>query len=91
MARNSRPTDGRRPKRRRVALKRHQKAERERRRLTKGIRGAKRMCRRKVRYSSEAAALLVATSTERKRGVELRTYRCPICGGWHLTSHTRGR
>ena len=42
-------------------------------------------CRRKISYDSEDDALHAALKAFAKRGVELRAYRCEICGGWHLT------
>lgn len=45
-----------------------------------------RMCRRKVRYATEGAALVVAI----QRDVGLRPYRCPLCAGWHLTKKRKG-
>ncbi len=43
-----------------------------------------RMCTRKRRYASQAAALeaVALLGLERVRSA----YRCPICGRWHLTS-----
>ena len=44
------------------------------------------MCRRKVRYLSEADALAVAARAH----VTLRPYRCELCRNFHLTSRTKG-
>jgi hypothetical protein len=44
------------------------------------------VCRRKVRYTSEADALAVAE----KASVALRPYRCTLCRHYHLTSRTKG-
>lgn len=46
-----------------------------------------RMCRRKVRWADEFAAVGFALGAlERYTGVRfLWTYRCPLCKGWHLT------
>jgi hypothetical protein len=44
------------------------------------------VCRRKVRYASEADALAVAE----KASVTLRPYRCALCRHYHLTSRTKG-
>lgn len=45
----------------------------------------------KVRYRDRIAALLAMASWQHKDGsrrtnTEARAYRCPDCGGWHLTS-----
>ena len=43
----------------------------------------------KIRYRDKLAAKIALASTGRKRGRardEQRTYRCPQCHGWHLTS-----
>lgn len=41
-----------------------------------------RMCGRKHRYMTELSAMRGGLNTY---GYILNTYRCPICGGWHLT------
>jgi hypothetical protein len=41
---------------------------------------------RKHRWPTEAKALQVAANSAKRRGDTLRTYRCPDCGDWHLTS-----
>jgi len=46
-------------------------------------------CARKVRYQSWYEAERYAAHYELLRDVRLRSYRCPRCGGWHLT-HERG-
>ena len=65
-------------------------AERDRKKRTSADREAsKRLkaCESKNRYSShdEARAAIAACEEHGTRG--LRTYRCPYCNGWHLTSH----
>lgn len=45
-----------------------------------------RICARKRRFESEAAALEVAE----KAPFPLRPYRCGLCRGHHLTSRTKG-
>ena len=42
----------------------------------------------KVRYRDRIAALMALASTARGSSsrAEVRAYRCPDCGGWHLTS-----
>lgn len=46
---------------------------------------------RKRRYRDEIAAKLALATIQRKDKArrsksERRAYRCPLCGGWHLTS-----
>jgi len=45
-------------------------------------------CRKKARYSSEAAAkaALNKINPSRKLGKPRRAYKCPNCGNWHLSS-----
>lgn len=50
----------------------------------------------KVRYRDEIAAKLALASAKwtdgsRRPKVESRTYRCPRCKGWHLTSEPNER
>ncbi len=48
----------------------------------------------KVRYRDQIAAGLALDTLRRedKPGhTEARAYRCPLCGGWHLTSQKRGQ
>lgn len=42
-------------------------------------------CERKKRYVSEADAKDAIRSCERHGSRGLHCYRCPYCGGWHLT------
>lgn len=46
-------------------------------------------CSSKNRYPNkhEAMEAIAACSAHGKSG--LQCYRCPYCGGWHLTSHPR--
>ena len=46
--------------------------------MSRAIIHAFRMCSRKVRYATAAAA--------DKAQPSMRHYHCPICGGWHATS-----
>jgi hypothetical protein len=47
-------------------------------------------CSRKVRYRDELAAKMALAETQRSDGdsgrAERRSYRCPRCDGYHLTS-----
>ena len=45
-------------------------------------------CSRKRRYATRGDATRKASFCETRRGVRLRPYLCPYCGGWHLT-HVR--
>jgi ribosomal protein L32 len=47
--------------------------------------GASRSCARKVRYKTEREARHIVEKRARAQGVSLRAYKCPTCGGWHLT------
>lgn len=49
-----------------------------------------RTCSRKNRYSSYYEASRKAIEIKRKRGVVLKVYECPFCGGYHLTHHKCG-
>ncbi len=44
----------------------------------------KKSCRDKKRYASRDAANRRAIELNRK-GVRVKPYNCPACGGWHLT------
>lgn len=47
---------------------------------------------RKVRYRDELAAMIALANTARpgrSAREEWRTYRCPLCKGWHLTSQPK--
>lgn len=45
------------------------------------------VCKRKLRFGSEAEALAAA----RKAELDLRHYRCDRCGVFHLTSRRKGK
>lgn len=54
--------------------------------------GAKeRSCDRKKRYASERAANHAASHYQLLGVGILRSYDCPHCGGWHLTSKPKHR
>lgn len=42
-------------------------------------------CYKKSRYSSEFKANEYVKKAKLERSIELRTYYCNICMGWHLT------
>lgn len=42
-------------------------------------------CESKARYASRAEAKATIAACERHGSPALYTYRCPYCGGWHLT------
>ena len=44
------------------------------------------MCGRKLRYQSRGDAFDRASRSVMHGSAPLRAYRCPYCGGWHLTS-----
>lgn len=48
-----------------------------------------RMCDGKKRYETEARAIRGALAYSRRSGGGVRTYLCPICHGWHLTTHSK--
>lgn len=92
MRRRKAMADGRRRARarRRHAVRRRARTERrERDKAVSASYGhaAHQACGRKNRYPSEGVAQTRAIAYEVLRGQELRVYRCPYCGGWHLTSH----
>lgn len=45
-------------------------------------------CQRKKRFNSDAAAQAALKKINPLRALAKpsRVYRCPVCGGWHLTS-----
>lgn len=45
------------------------------------------VCRRKLRFGSEAEALTAALMVD----LDLRHYRCDRCGSFHLTSRRKGK
>ena len=44
-------------------------------------------CASKMRYATRADAMDAIAACEEHGRRGLSTYRCPYCGGWHLTSH----
>lgn len=47
---------------------------------------AHKMCGCKLKYRSKGDALGRASKCVEHGSTPLRAYRCPYCGGWHLTS-----
>lgn len=81
----------RKRKRDKARKERRKQMERDRDRRTAAVADSDsekmRMCARKMRYSTKIDALMAASRVTLKKSVALRTYRCPICGGWHLTKY----
>ena len=50
---------------------------------------AHRMCWRKNQYASREAAKGAIDLAWTERGIELRTYQCPVCAKFHLTKGPR--
>lgn len=46
-----------------------------------------RMCDGKKRYETESEAIRGGLGYTRHSGGGVRVYFCPICKGWHLTTH----
>lgn len=46
----------------------------------------RRQCGHKVRFETQTGAVAAKIALQRKQPAEwnLRTYRCPRCGGWHF-------
>ena len=82
-----------RDRRRRLkyAKRRLLREDQKRRQWASGKRGPDAMaCSRKKRYGTMSEAERYAAKYELRRGVRLRIYRCPVCGGYHLT-HKRAK
>jgi hypothetical protein len=65
---------------------RHRK-ERNREAIRRCGQSGHRQCGKKARYDTRELAELVALKRSIASDTYLRVYRCPICGGWHIT-HT---
>jgi hypothetical protein len=46
-------------------------------------------CRKTIYNSQEEAMEMIRYLNENRTGKEIRTYQCPVCGFWHLTSKIR--
>lgn len=83
----------RRRKRDKARKERRKQLERDRERRAASVvddDGVKtRMCTRKIRYPTKIDALTAASRVTLRKSVALTTYKCPICGGWHLTKLKR--
>lgn len=44
------------------------------------------VCQTKERYESNATAMVQVSIRMKRDGYFIRTYRCKVCNGWHLTS-----
>lgn len=79
--------------------KRHKETDRNRKRRRKnadateaGGKAARKACGRKRRYPDRMSAESRAQQYEvRFDAPPLRAYRCPYCGGWHLTKGRWGK
>jgi hypothetical protein len=43
-------------------------------------------CQRKTTYETSRAARKAKKYLKSKRNVQVRSYNCPVCGLWHLTT-----
>jgi hypothetical protein len=43
-----------------------------------------RSCLRKTRYREHQQAVRMSHKVRNRSGLKLRSYRCELCGGWHL-------
>jgi hypothetical protein len=46
-------------------------------------------CRKKVYYSAEEANDMIRYIKENRHLKEISSYKCTVCGFWHLTSKAR--
>jgi rubrerythrin len=44
------------------------------------------LCKKRIYHSSEEAQDMIRHIRENRIAREIRVYRCPVCGFWHLTS-----
>ena len=88
MSRNGRPAYTGNRKRRRYARRKNHLQKQQRKEFGKSVNTSQRlkMCNSKVRYKTESGAMAKAIALMNRGAPSLRTYRCPLCGGWHLTS-----
>ncbi len=68
--------------------KRNRERDRRKERMDGDDRGVS-SCGRKIRFPSEKE--IVTYINEHYSGKKLYCYKCSYCGGWHLTSHPRGK
>ena len=43
-------------------------------------------CKKTIYHSQEEAQDMIRHISETRIGKEIHTYKCPVCGFWHLTS-----
>lgn len=63
----------------------HERTERDR--AAAEAERRRRACESKQRYRSAQEAQATAAACAEHGQTGLSIYRCPYCGGWHLTSH----
>lgn len=47
------------------------------------------LCLKKRRFVTQEEAQATATHVYKTAGLKLNVYKCPVCGGWHLTHYGR--
>lgn len=50
-----------------------------------GMKLVEKACRKKVRFDDANEAHRTARKNGKAKGLPLRSYRCPVCHGWHIT------
>jgi len=46
-------------------------------------------CKKTIYYSEEEAKDMIRYLQENRTGKQIHTYKCEICGFWHLTSKSK--
>lgn len=47
------------------------------------------LCLKKRRFDTQEAAQATATYVYKTSELKLNVYKCPVCGGWHLTHNNK--